>query len=514
MELRGWKCVLGGVSVHLVLGTLYLWSNITTAVTAHLRAFDETVTYEKTLLVFATALGVQGCFMLLGGLIERRFGARKTVLVGGYILTLGTFLASTATSLFEVMLYNGVFFGVGLGICYTPPITCSMKWLPGRKGFVTGCIVAGFGFGAFVFGFIATKLVNPNGESIPKGETGSRGFFAPDSDVAKRVPRMFIVLGCCYFCLVSFAGWCLQEPTEVEELEIQQQGGILENTPGPDRAWATVSLNDSSTGGSSSSMNEPVLPVAARQGYNPLFLGGSYQTDSHTQGSGGKSLENDTSALSRSGIPPPGSKTLSSFEVSPAELVCLPLAWHLSSCLIFTTVGGMYLAGTFKTYGLEDFPTDESFLSTVASLSSIFNAGGRIFWGALADRFGAVQTCTFMALGFALVIYSYPASSFWGGREGFGCWTFLVFFFEGGNFALYPSICTNLFGVKNSGANYAVVFWPYSVCVVINIVLLAHNSVSFDDACLAMGVLTFAGFANLLLLQNHIRNVACKPRAE
>ena len=594
----GWLCVAGGVSVHLVLGTLYLWGNITTAVTAHLRKYDPTVTYQQTLLVYATALGVQGCFMLFGGLLERRFGARKTVLLGGYILSLGTFLASTTTSLVEIMVYQGVFFGVGLGICYTAPITCAVKWLPHRKGFVTGCIVAGFGFGAFVFGLLSSSIVNPGNENLPETSSG-RGYFPPDSDVPNRVPALFRTLAGCYVALVSFSGWCLREPTEAEEAEIRELAELaaLHNSVSVGGGGAghvqLLSINDSSVrstitsssggggGGSGASSHIPrddddmigdtrhdsasshahahahahghghghghahsALSSSSSHASNPLFSfppGGSYQTgldDSEAPSSSTiAAAAAAAAAASSSGLKGPSSSSSSgggggiggsgvgmggagmlgdpsmlsraAYDVGPSELVHLPLAWHLSSCLILTTVGGMYLAGTFKTSGQEIFRS-ESFLSTVASFSSIFNAVGRIFWGGLADRFGPVQTAAVMALGFSIVIFTYPASPALGGEMGFALWTFLVFLFEGGNFALYPTICTQLFGVRNSGANYSVVFWLYSVCVVINITALSHSAVSFVTSCRAMGLLTFSGFVNLLLLQRHLGNVACK----
>jgi glucose uptake protein GlcU len=58
--------ILGGTLVHLVIGTIYVWGNITTAVTAHLRSFDSSITYSQTLVVYATAIGVQGFTLLLG----------------------------------------------------------------------------------------------------------------------------------------------------------------------------------------------------------------------------------------------------------------------------------------------------------------------------------------------------------------------------------------------------------------------------------------------------------------
>lgn len=72
-------------------------------------------------------------------------------------------------------------------------------------------------------------------------------------------------------------------------------------------------------------------------------------------------------------------------DLSPKDLLELPLFWHLTSCFVTTTVGGMYVAGTFKTFGQEFFQ-NEAFLAQVSSVSAIFNAVGRIAWGSLADR--------------------------------------------------------------------------------------------------------------------------------
>jgi hypothetical protein len=36
------------------------------------------------------------------------------------------------------------------------------QWLPHRKGLVNGCVVAGFGGGAFIFDQIQTAYINPH----------------------------------------------------------------------------------------------------------------------------------------------------------------------------------------------------------------------------------------------------------------------------------------------------------------------------------------------------------------
>lgn len=171
-----------------------------------------------------------------------------------------------------------------------------------------------------------------------------------------------------------------------------------------------------------------------------------------------------------------------------------------------TTMSGMYLCGTYKTYGQLSFK-DELYLSTVASTSSIFSAAGRIFWGALADRIGVIQSLMCMCSLFALIIVTYSMSPLFG-KAGFAIWTFLVFFFEGGNFALYMPLTIETFGNKYAGANYGIVFTFYSLFSVINILVLANNNVSFDSASYLMGSITFIGFLNLCCFRNHKNRVA------
>jgi hypothetical protein len=59
------------------------------------------------------------------------------------------------------MIYACVF-PVGVGVCYWTPIMCGWEHIPSRKGLVSGLILGGFGFGAFIFGFISTHITNPN----------------------------------------------------------------------------------------------------------------------------------------------------------------------------------------------------------------------------------------------------------------------------------------------------------------------------------------------------------------
>ena len=151
--------------------------------------------------------------------------------------------------------------------------------------------------------------------------------------------------------------------------------------------------------------------------------------------------------------------------ISSKEMIELPIFWHLTSCFVTTTVGGMYIAGTFKTFGQETF-SDEGFLASISSISAIFNAVGRIAWGFLADRIGPLRTLYILSFLFAAIMATYAMSPKLG-EAAFVLWTFAIFFFEGGNFVLYVPIVVQQFGSKFSASNYGLMFSVYSIFVVL-----------------------------------------------
>jgi len=470
----GERVVIGGFCIHLVLGTLYCWASITPAITAYLRGYDDSLTYHDTLLVYAAALGTQGIFMLIGGLLETKLGPRTTIIIGGGVIVAGTFLAATCTSLNNFIFADGVMFGMGMGITYTAPITCAIKWLPQKKGMVTGTIVAGFGGGALIFNQIASAILNPHNEkpdlSLPSGL-----YFRSDSSVAHRVPFCFTILGIIYTMLFVTGVLLTRNPTQDEQ---------------------------------------PLIPVARSRQRKPInYSNVNAQEQRQDQESNTSDKIYDDSQLQMTMTPigdrrasvivgpvltPIPQKTIKDPESAPLDIIQSSLTWHLAICFFLTTTGGMFFAGTFKTYGL-NYIENDVLLTNLATLASAFNACGRIGWGMLGDRLGHSTTLFFMAIGFGLIQLTYPLSvSF--GTMGFCIWTLLLFTFEGANFCLYVPLIVILYGTKNSAANYGLVFTVYSIFNVSSIATLSALKVDFNAAAWYCGILCFIGAGNVVWL--------------
>jgi len=409
--------------------------------------------------------------MFLGGVLSQRLGVKVCCLIGGGIIVLGTFLASRSETISSMIIAQGMLFGIGMGLCYTAPISAAVKWLPQHKGLVTGIIVGGFGCGAFVFGIIATSIVNPRHESVNTSGP-DKNYYSPDSEVVGNVPAMYEALTIVYAVFLLAGIYCVFDPSpqdmqkqDLEMLEMTQddnQNHVLSRHKRSLASKSYQSVEDLAESNPSQSTTNPAQ--SSPFGDHVAF--------------------------------------------TPQQLLATPLAYHVASCLITTTVGGMYLAGTFKTYGQQSLH-NEAFLAAISSFAAIFNATGRIFWGAVADYIGPLVTIQIMSLLFALTIFTYPLSLSLG-QYGFALWTFAIFFFEGANFVLYVALSVALFGTTYSASNYGLIFSSYSGFVVLNIFVLAHAKVSFSTAAMAMGVLTLCGCGNACLLQWHIRYLANK----
>jgi MFS family permease len=106
--------------------------------------------------------------------------------------------------------------GIGCGMCYFVALICGWEHYPNRKGLVTGCILAGYGFSSFIFSLLSTKLVNPDGKDaeIP-GPTPDVNFFEPV--VADRVPYMIQTLCYIWVGLVTVATVLINRPDKLSD---------------------------------------------------------------------------------------------------------------------------------------------------------------------------------------------------------------------------------------------------------------------------------------------------------
>ena len=98
---------------------------------------------------------------------------RAHIFIGGFIGIVGVNLAAEQKDFFAFVAIFSLSIGIGTGLVYSSILYQAWLFFPGREGMISGIIIAGFGIGGFVFTWLSTKFVNPDGiDPISDDENG------------------------------------------------------------------------------------------------------------------------------------------------------------------------------------------------------------------------------------------------------------------------------------------------------------------------------------------------------
>jgi OFA family oxalate/formate antiporter-like MFS transporter len=167
--------------------------------------------------------------------------------------------------------------------------------------------------------------------------------------------------------------------------------------------------------------------------------------------------------------PPPSEESgISGLEFERTQTVKLPQFWMLWLTFALSAMSGLMVIGSFaafaKTYAAPDvflYDIGTSDFVLIGSLAALFNGLGRIIWGKLADIITYKKAMLVMFLTQAALMFIYFTTN--GSEIYFLIITCAIFFCFGGNFSLFPTATADLFGSKNLGPNYGIVFTAYGV---------------------------------------------------
>jgi MFS transporter, OFA family, oxalate/formate antiporter len=150
--------VIAGVVILLCLGTAYSWG-------IFLFPIHHDMGWGRAAIASAVSvlLLIFSIFMSIGGYCERKIGPAYTAALGGFLVAAGWILASFARTPLQLYLSYGLLAGIGTGLCYISAISSGVKCFPQKKGFVTGVITSGFGFGTALLAPFITILIETQG---------------------------------------------------------------------------------------------------------------------------------------------------------------------------------------------------------------------------------------------------------------------------------------------------------------------------------------------------------------
>lgn len=190
--MKAIRPIAASIAIQLCVGVGYIWSVFQTGVANSIFGGDN----AAASLTFSLLLSTLTIGSVIGGKLAAKYTVRKIVIIGGIILSAGFLLASFVTpqTPWLIWLGYGVMGGVGMGFTYSTTIACAQKWMPHRRGFVTGLIVSALGFGGVVFTPVIEGLIQAFG-GTQVGE-----------------PKTFLALSGVFLVVCTVGGMFLKDP--------------------------------------------------------------------------------------------------------------------------------------------------------------------------------------------------------------------------------------------------------------------------------------------------------------
>ena len=102
-------------------------------------------------------MGVLGVVM---GFVIDRYGPRVALSICGVCLGAGFILMSQMQAEWQLFLFYGLIFGIGMSGIWAPLLSVISRWFIRRRGMITGIVISGGGLGAFVGPPVINRLIN------------------------------------------------------------------------------------------------------------------------------------------------------------------------------------------------------------------------------------------------------------------------------------------------------------------------------------------------------------------
>jgi oxalate/formate antiporter len=155
---RWMQLLLGFLVMMTISSPQYVWTLFVPSFQKTTGAILSEVQWTITALIV-----LQTWLSPLQGYLVERFGPKVLIGLGAAMSGIGWIASSYITSIWGLYATYGLLCGVGTGIVYIGIVGLMVKWFPDRRGFATGVVAAGYGFGAMLTTFPIDAMLKSSG---------------------------------------------------------------------------------------------------------------------------------------------------------------------------------------------------------------------------------------------------------------------------------------------------------------------------------------------------------------
>src|SRR3984893_17501562 len=152
------QLLLGFIVMMTISSSQYVWTLFVPSFQKTTGVILSEVQWTITILIV-----LQTWLSPLQGYLVERLGPKLLIGLGALMSRCGWIASSYISSVWGLFATYGLLCGVGTGIVYVGIIGLMVKWFPERRGFATGVVAAGYGFGAILTTFPIDGMLKASG---------------------------------------------------------------------------------------------------------------------------------------------------------------------------------------------------------------------------------------------------------------------------------------------------------------------------------------------------------------
>lgn len=151
--------------------------------------------------------------------------------------------------------------------------------------------------------------------------------------------------------------------------------------------------------------------------------------------------------------------------ITPKEMLSHGKFYVLAMMYLFGGTACLTVIGLARDIGVELANITPEAAANAVAVISLFNAGGRLFWGMVSDKLGIEKSAGIIYI-IMTVSMAYTAFGDLSGNKYFIVLGFMAISY-GGMLTIFPTIMAAYYGTKNFGVNYGIIFAIYGLGAVI-----------------------------------------------
>lgn len=173
--------------------------------------------------------------------------------------------------------------------------------------------------------------------------------------------------------------------------------------------------------------------------------------------------------------------------VEPKEMLKQGKFYILAMMYLFGGTACLTVIGLARDIGVDLANITPESATNAVAIISLFNAGGRLLWGAVSDKLGIEKSTGIIYLIMTLSM-AYTAFGNLEGNRYFVVLAFMAISY-GGMLTIFPTIMADYYGTKNFGVNYGIIFAVYGLGAVIG--PMTATAIGLKPTFIASTVLCF-----------------------